>query len=142
MPHKFPNDLRLRILGNKKNKKSLRLHGTIAECPVFLLKWILLKNKNWIFSVVRCFTWNLKFVSNILFMIVHENSFLLSTCPGLFNLESLDIFCSTKAFNTVRIHNWSNWVVKKVLKIVWLDKYFSELFSEVQFDIERQSSLV
>ena len=129
MPHKFPNDLRLRILGNKKNKKSLRLHGTIAECPVFLLKWILLKNKNWIFSVARYFTWNLKFVSNIWFMIVHENSFLLSTCPGLFNLESLDIFCSTVA-------------LKKVLKIVWLDKYFSELFSEVQFGIERQSSLV
>ena len=62
-------------------------------------------------------------------MIVHENSFLLSTCPGLFNLESLDIFCSTVA-------------LKKVLKIVWLDKYFSELFSEVQFGIERQSSLV
>ena len=32
--------------------------------------WKLLKNRNWAFLVVCCFTWDLKFVSNILFMIV------------------------------------------------------------------------
>ena len=37
-PHEFPNELRLRILGNEQVSGISKLHKFIAQCPVFLPK--------------------------------------------------------------------------------------------------------
>ena len=49
----------------------------------------LLKNTNWTFSVVRYFTWKLEFVSNILWMIVSGNIFLLLFRPRPLHLLTI-----------------------------------------------------
>ena len=61
--------------------------------------------KNLVFPVVNYSTWNLRFVLNILPMIVSEYSILLLFAPGTFRLESFDNCCNWKTFNTILTQN-------------------------------------
>ena len=79
LPHKLPNNSRLRILGNleklekSQNFKELKPNVQVYSPQFFFFFNIsknLLRNRNWTFPVVRYFKWKLGFVSNILSIIV------------------------------------------------------------------------
>ena len=78
LPHELPNDLRLRILGiSETSRKSqiflelkLSAQSSSLNDNVVNTSKKLLKNRNWVFPVVRYFTWKLESVSNILSVIV------------------------------------------------------------------------
>ena len=78
MFHELPNDLRLRILRNSEIlEESLNFVELLPNAQsssrnenFVSTSKNLLKNRNWTFPAVRCFTWKLEFVSNILWMIV------------------------------------------------------------------------
>ena len=74
MPHELPNDLRLnlRILGKIRKISNLELQTSAqSSCQNKIFSntgWKLLKSRNQTFPLGRYFTWNLEFVSNILWM--------------------------------------------------------------------------
>ena len=78
LPHKLPYDLKLSILGNLKiSRKSQNFINSqpstqsSSQNKNFVnTSKSLLKNRNWTVLVVAFFTWTLRFVSNILSMIV------------------------------------------------------------------------
>ena len=78
MPHELPPDLRFRVLVNKeiseKCQNSIELSASALSSPwnkkLVSTSKNLIKNRNWTLTVVRCFTWKLELVSNILWMIV------------------------------------------------------------------------
>ena len=55
--------------------------------------------------VVNYSTWNLRFVLNILPMIVSEYSILFLFAPGTFRHESFDNCCNWKTCNTILTQN-------------------------------------
>ena len=73
----------LRILGNYKitykSKNFIELLFSARSLP--RNEKNLMKNRNWTCPIVNYFTWKLDFVSNILWVIVSRNSFLLVTRP-------------------------------------------------------------
>ena len=89
LPYKLPNNLRLEILGNleisakSQNVRELKpsaqsssqnenFVNTSKKFP---------KNRNLTFSLVHYFTWNLKFILNILSMTTSETTFFASNLP-------------------------------------------------------------
>ena len=86
LPHKLPYDLKLSILGNLKiSRKSQNFINSqpstqsSSQNKNFVnTSKSLLKNRNWTVLVVAFFTWTLKFVSNILSMIVASQNFHFS----------------------------------------------------------------
>ena len=91
----------------------------------------LLTNRNWTFPLVRYFSWKLEFASNILSMVASTNRFLLLTRPGPFKLNLFNNFGDSK----VTEHNFNLKIEElspqKVLNLVLLDNYSSDLFTEV-----------
>ena len=73
----------LRIL--EKIRKIVKTFRIIIECPVFLLRSKLFeclsKNRSYACFLEHDFTWKLDFVSDILWLIVSGNNFLLRTPP-------------------------------------------------------------
>ena len=81
----------LRKLGNSQNFRELlpSAWSSSRKKNFFSSSEKLLKNTNWTFSVVRYFTWKLEFVSNILWMIVSGNIFLLLFRPRPLHLLTI-----------------------------------------------------
>ena len=77
----------------------------IALYPVSLPEWKfskkVLKNSNLTFPVVRCFTWKLELVSNILWLIVSGNLFHSNSSPDPFKHNFFDNFGNSKALHSV-----------------------------------------
>ena len=92
LTHELPNDLRLRILRNEEIsekstnfiKYSLVIIFSLKMEVLSILVKTLLKNRNWTFLVVSYFTVKLELDSNILWMIVSGNHFLLLTSLRVF----------------------------------------------------------
>ena len=97
LPHKLPNDLRLRKLGNIR--KLSKLHRTIAQCSVHLPKWKfcwrkLLKNRNLTLTVVHYFTWKLELVSDVLWVIVEKRKLIVDIIYRLIHFYQNYFFVS------------------------------------------------
>ena len=94
LPHELPKEFRLRVLGNWE----ISVYNVIeswpsARSPYENEKFVntskkLLKNRYYTIPVVRCFTWKLELVSNILWMVVGNipsNEEVTMTTPNLNN---------------------------------------------------------
>ena len=85
-PHELPNNLKLRILGNyeisRKLQIFLQLYLSAQSFPknenFVNASKKLQRNRNLTFPILCFFTLKLEFVSNVLFMIISGNSFLLT----------------------------------------------------------------
>ena len=85
--HRFPNNLRLWVLGNQKiSEKCLKLkeryHSVHSFCQIEIFvnpSKKLLKNRNSNFSVVPYSSWKLELVSKTLQLIVSRNLFWILT---------------------------------------------------------------
>ena len=83
LSHELPNDLRLRILGNKKISGNCLnsiewQHSSQSPCQnqrFVNTRRKLLKNRNWTFLVVHYFTWKLELVSDILWVVAVKEKF-------------------------------------------------------------------
>ena len=86
-----------------------------------------LKCRNETFPRVHYFTWKLKLISNILWMIVDENNFFLLTSPRLLQTQFFDNFGNSKTFHSfnIKLEQLSR---KKVLKTWFSWKMFFRSF--------------